>query len=551
MKMHKIILQITILLTTFVFLTTASFAQKKNKKNTTPPLEVIEKIDTISIKPLKLEKTPVLILGDTLFYVYGNIGSFTPKQRAKSIEDKITTLAKDYSFSKDSIRLSKAGNYLNIIYKHQILMSVDTIQALEENKTKKQAAIYYMNKIVDSVEQQLYQKSWQQIALQVLGSLVVVVAEILIIRFFYYLYRRVKVMIWKQRSKKIKGLFGLFDDQKAMLIAIHMARIIRFIIILLFIYFGLLIIFTLFPYTKHISDELMGYVIRPLKSAGVSIKDYMPKLFTIIVIVFMFRYIQKFIRYLADRIATNKITIKGFYPDWAFPTYNIISGLLFIFMFIIIFPYLPNSDSQIFQGVSVFAGIMLSLGSTSVIGNLVAGLVITYMRPFKIGDRIKLGEYTGDVLEKTALVTRLKTPKNEVITIPNSNIMSAYTVNYSQSAKDYGLILFITVGVGYDIPWQKVHELLFEVANRTDHILKRQKPFILQDQLQDFYVDYQLNVYVKDAKIAARVYSDLRQNTQDVFAENNIELVSPHYNVNRNVDNTDSTIPYSYIKKTP
>ncbi|WP_237717553.1 mechanosensitive ion channel family protein [Myroides injenensis] len=549
--MHKIILQITILLTTFVFLTTASFAQKKNKKNTTPPLEVIEKIDTISIKPLKLEKTPVLILGDTLFYVYGNIGSFTPKQRAKSIEDKITTLAKDYSFSKDSIRLSKAGNYLNIIYKHQILMSVDTIQALEENKTKKQAAIYYMNKIVDSVEQQLYQKSWQQIALQVLGSLVVVVAEILIIRFFYYLYRRVKVMIWKQRSKKIKGLFGLFDDQKAMLIAIHMARIIRFIIILLFIYFGLLIIFTLFPYTKHISDELMGYVIRPLKSAGVSIKDYMPKLFTIIVIVFMFRYIQKFIRYLADRIATNKITIKGFYPDWAFPTYNIISGLLFIFMFIIIFPYLPNSDSQIFQGVSVFAGIMLSLGSTSVIGNLVAGLVITYMRPFKIGDRIKLGEYTGDVLEKTALVTRLKTPKNEVITIPNSNIMSAYTVNYSQSAKDYGLILFITVGVGYDIPWQKVHELLFEVANRTDHILKRQKPFILQDQLQDFYVDYQLNVYVKDAKIAARVYSDLRQNTQDVFAENNIELVSPHYNVNRNVDNTDSTIPYSYIKKTP
>ncbi len=551
MKMHKIILQITILLTTLVFLTTASFAQKKNKKNTTPPLEVIEKIDTISIKPLKLEKTPVLILGDTLFYVYGNIGSFTPKQRAKSIEDKITTLANDYSFSKDSIRLSKAGNYLNIIYKHQILMSVDTIQALEENKTKKQAAIYYMNKIVDSVEQQLYQKSWQQIALQVLGSLVVVVAEILIIRFFYYLYRRVKVVIWKQRSKKIKGLFGLFDDQKAMLIAIHMARIIRFIIILLFIYFGLLIIFTLFPYTKHISDELMGYVIRPLKSAGVSIKDYMPKLFTIIVIVFMFRYIQKFIRYLADRIATNKITIKGFYPDWAFPTYNIISGLLFIFMFIIIFPYLPNSDSQIFQGVSVFAGIMLSLGSTSVIGNLVAGLVITYMRPFKIGDRIKLGEYTGDVLEKTALVTRLKTPKNEVITIPNSNIMSAYTVNYSQSAKDYGLILFITVGVGYDIPWQKVHELLFEVANRTDHILKRQKPFILQDQLQDFYVDYQLNVYVKDAKIAARVYSDLRQNTQDVFAENNIELVSPHYNVNRNVDNTDSTIPNSYIKKTP
>lgn len=551
MQKQTIVLSIITLLTLLICISTPSFAQKKNKKKITPPPTEIEKIDTIAVKPIKLEKTPILILGDTLFNVYGNIGSFTSKQRADAIEKKITTLSKDYSFSKDSIKLVETGNYLNIIYKHEILMSVDSIQALQEDKTKKQAAIYYKNKIVKAVEKQLYQKSWQQITLQVLGTLLVIIAEVLIIKFIYYIYRRVKVMIWRQRGKKIKGVFGLFDDQRAMLLVIHMARAVRLIIILLFIYFGLLIVFTLFPYTKHISDQLLGYVIRPLKSAGVSIKDYMPKLFTIIVIVFIFRYIQKFIRYLADRIASGKITIKGFYPDWAFPTYNIISGILFIFMFIVIFPYLPNSDSQIFQGVSVFAGIMLSLGSTSIIGNLVAGLVITYMRPFKLGDRIKLGEFTGDVLEKTALVTRLKTPKNEVITIPNSSIMSAQTVNYSQSAKDYGLILFITVGVGYDIPWQKVHELLFQVASRTDNILKRQKPFILQDQLRDFYVDYQLNVYVKDAKLAAKVYSDLRQNTQDVFAENKIELVSPHYNVNRNVDSTDSTIPETYIKDTP
>lgn len=551
MHTSKKLIRISIFLTLFIFISSASFAQKRTKKKTADSVPLIEKIDTIPIKPIKLEKTPILILGDTLFNVYGNIGSFTSKERAASIEKKINALSKDYSFSKDSVKLVETGNYLNIIYKHEVLMSVDSIQALEEHKTKKQAAIYYKNKIVSAVEKQLYQKSWQQIALQIAGTLVVILAEVLIIRAIYYLYRRVKVMIWKQRGKKIKGIFGLFDDQRAMLLAIHVARVVRLIIVLLFIYFGLLIIFTLFPYTKHISDQLLGYVIRPLKSAGISIKNYMPKLFTIIVIVFIFRYVQKFIRYLADRIATGKISIKGFYPDWAFPTYNIISGLLFIFMFIVIFPYLPNSDSQIFQGVSVFAGIMLSLGSTSIIGNLVAGLVITYMRPFKLGDRIKLGEFTGDVLEKTALVTRIKTPKNEVITIPNSSIMSAQTVNYSQSAKDYGLILFITVGVGYDIPWQKVHELLFQVASRTDNILKRQKPFILQDQLRDFYVDYQLNVYVKDAKLASKVHSDLRQNTQDVFAENNIELVSPHYNVNRNVDNTDSTVPPSYIKDTP
>ncbi|WP_350329152.1 mechanosensitive ion channel family protein [Myroides marinus] len=220
-------------------------------------------------------------------------------------------------------------------------------------------------------------------------------------------------------------------------------------------------------------------------------------------------------------------------------------------MFILIFPYLPNSDSQIFQGVSVFAGIMLSLGSTSVIGNLVAGLVITYMRPFKLGDRIKLGEFTGDVLEKTALVTRIKTPKNEVITIPNSNIMTAQTVNYSQSAREHGLILYLTIGAGYHVPWQKVHEMLYEVASRTEHVMKRQKPFIFQDQFQDFYVEYQLNVYIRDAKLSSKVYSDLRQHAQDVFAENDIEMVAPHFHFNRIVDGDDSTVPLKYVKDQP
>ncbi|MGG5511037.1 hypothetical protein ACPDHD_12385 [Myroides odoratimimus] len=129
--------------------------------------------------------------------------------------------------------------------------------------------------------------------------------------------------------------------------------------------------------------------------------------------------------------------------------------------------------------------------------------------------------------------------------------MSAQTVNYTQSAKEHGLILYLTIGAGYHVPWQKVHEMLYEVANRTEHVLKRQKPFILQDQFRDFYVDYQLNVYIKEAKLSAKVYSDLRQHAQDVFAENNIEMVAPHYSVNRVVDGEDSTVPPKYVKEQP
>ncbi|UVD80143.1 mechanosensitive ion channel family protein [Myroides albus] len=532
------------ILCTALFLTCSAWAKFEDTAQR-------QAVDTIHTDSYTMEYTPVISYGDTLFNVYGNIGSFTSKQRARSIEQKIDILADNYLFQGDSIKLVDTGTYLNLVYKKEVIMSVDTLQAAQEHKSKLEAAEFYKAKIVSSVEMKLHNTSWQQILMQVAGAILIVVIEYFILKGIRYVYRRSRVAIWRQRGKKIKGLFGIIDDQRAMLTTMSIAKAVKILIVLIFLYFGLLAVFKLFPYTKHLSDQLLDYVLSPLSVAGKSVISYMPKLFTILVIVVIFRYIQKFVRSLADKIAHNKITIKGFYPDWAFPTYNLVSGLLFIFMFILIFPYLPNSDSQIFQGVSVFAGIMLSLGSTSVIGNLVAGLVITYMRPFKLGDRIKLGEFTGDVLEKTALVTRIKTPKNEVITIPNSNIMTAQTVNYSQSAKEHGLILYLTIGAGYHVPWQKVHEMLYEVANRTENVLKRQKPFILQDQFRDFYVDYQLNVYIREAKLSAKVYSDLRQHAQDVFAENNIEMVAPHYSFNRIVDGEDSTVPPKYVKEQP
>ncbi|MDM1503520.1 mechanosensitive ion channel family protein [Myroides marinus] len=528
---------------TAVLMAGVVFGKKKNNTK--------EQIDTVQTSFVRMERTPVLSFNDTLFNVYGNIGSFTSKQRAKSIESKISMLADNYLFQGDSIKLSDEGTYLNIVYKNEILMSVDSLQAAQENKTRVEAAEHYRVQIISAVETQLHNTSWQQILMQVAGAVAILIVEFFILKWIRYGYRVSRVMIWRQRGKKIKGIFGIIDEQRAMLTTMSIAKIIKFLIVLIVLYMGLLAVFKLFPYTKHLSDQLLEYVLSPLRSVGRSIMAYMPKLFTIVVIVVIFRYIQKFVRSLADKIATHKIVIRGFYPDWAIPTYNLVSGLLFIFMFILIFPYLPNSDSQIFQGVSVFAGIMLSLGSTSVIGNLVAGLVITYMRPFKLGDRIKLGEFTGDVLEKTALVTRIKTPKNEVITIPNSNIMTAQTVNYSQSAREHGLILYLTIGAGYHVPWQKVHEMLYEVASRTEHVMKRQKPFIFQDQFQDFYVEYQLNVYIRDAKLSSKVYSDLRQHAQDVFAENDIEMVAPHFHFNRIVDGDDSTVPPKYVKDQP
>jgi len=212
-----------------------------------------------------------------------------------------------------------------------------------------------------------------------------------------------------------------------------------------------------------------------------------------------------------------------------------------------IFPYLPGSDSDIFKGVSVFIGILFSLGSSSAIANMVAGLVITYMRPFKINDRIKIGEITGDVIEKTLLVTRLRTIKNEIITIPNSSILTGNTTNYSSEANTQGLIIHTTVTIGYDVPWRIMHEALIEAALKTEMVLKDPKPFVLQTALEDFYVAYQINAYIKETSKQAIIYSNLHQNIQDVCNEHGIEILSPHYRAAR--DGNKTTIPDDYLPK--
>lgn len=527
------------------FFITSDIMAKKAKKST----EIV-KIDTIRVVENPVEKYPVIPFIDTIFYIYGNVGAFTPSQRAAAIEEKVRLLYEDNKFEADSFKFVDYSGYFNLMYKGDIILSVDSLQASILNKSRVQIANEYTTKIIESINKEKDRTSWKHILLQVLGVVAILVIEYFIFRLLKYVFRRLRAYFRLQkRTHKIKGIFSnLLDPDKALAFAFALLQIAKFFFALIFIYLGVYAMFKLFPTTEELSDKLLSYILIPFKSIVKSVIDYTPNLFTILVIVFIFAYIRKFLRLIAEKIAEGKIVFKGFYADWAIPSYNILNVILLIFMFILIFPHLPKSDSQAFQGVSVFAGLMLSLGSTSIIGNLVAGLVITYMRPFKIGDRIKMGDVTGNVIEKTPLVTRIKTPKNELITIPNSNVMSAHTINYSQSAREYGLILYDNFTIGYEVPWQKVHELLLEVANRTDNVSKKLKPFILQDSLSDFYIEYQLNVYIKDANLMPKIYSDLRQNAQSVFAEADIELLSPHYRINRE-DNSSTVPPISHSEK--
>jgi len=492
---------------------------------------------------------PVAPFRDTLFYMEAGIGTFTPQERAESITEKIRKVSKQENFHTDSLTIFEEGGLFYIAFRDVIILTITEADARLKGKTQPALALDYEKIIRNAIIEHNKSSGWLSILLRVLSVLFIIGAQYFLIRIINNLFHKISNWVAQLEGEKIKSIkiksYKLMDEKKATNAILFLTRMLRYIIILLTLYLSIPMALSVFPATRGLAAILFGYLWDPFKSMFSSVIEFVPDLIAIIVIIFVFRYLIRGLRFMAEEIHKKRLTIKGFYPDWARPTFHIIRTLLYAFMFVVIWPYLPFSDKPVFQGVSVFIGVIFTLGSTSVIGNMVSGLVLTYMRPFKIGDRIKIGDLVGNVVEKTPLVTRIRTPKNEEVTIPNSSIMSAQTYNYSESARTYGLILHTTVGIGYDVPWRKIHDLLFEVGNRTPNLLENPKPFILQTALDDFYANYQLNVYVADADKTAQIYSDLHQNIQDVFNEAGIELLSPQYHAHR--DGSQSTLPDSYL----
>ena len=495
---------------------------------------------------------PVLgVLGDTLFLLYSKIGAYTPKDRVSAISKKIRLLYEDDFFKPDSLVNIKSESATDIVYKETIIMSVSENDAIWYNTTILALAKDFNTSIKASIRKAKEENSLKKLMARIGLVLLVLILTRLIIWLIGKGYNKLVHTIDSKKEKWAKSLsykdYTFLSAEQEIQIVMFFVKVLRWLVYAIFIYIALPIMFSIFPFSRGWADTLFHLIWQPFKGLLVAIWNYLPNLFSILVIYFVMKYVIRFVKYIFSEIKSEKLKIQGFYPDWAMPTYNIIRFLLYAFMFVLIFPYLPGSDSDIFKGVSVFIGILFSLGSSTAIANMVAGLVITYMRPFRIGDRIRISDITGDVVEKTLLVTRVRTTKNEIITIPNSSVLSGNTINYSSDAANMGLILHTTVTIGYDVPWKDVHKALTDAADRTAFLLKDPKPFILQTSLDDFYVSYQLNAYTKEANKQAGIYSNLHQNIQDTFNESGIEILSPHYRAER--DGNEVTIPKNYRSK--
>ena len=327
----------------------------------------------------------------------------------------------------------------------------------------------------------------------------------------------------------IKG-YTLLNVHQSKRILLFLTRVLQVLLVVFQLFISLPLLFSIFPETEKFTWNMINYVWAPLRDMFVSFVFYFPNLVKICVILYVVRWLLKAINHMAIEIEAGRLKIDKFYKDWAQPTYQIVRIFVIAFTLIVIWPLLPGSDSGIFKGVSIFVAAIFSLGSTSTIGNLISGIIITYMRPFLVGDFVRIGDTEGTVIEKNTFITRLLDIKGNVVTVPNNSILSQQTVNYSASKlHGEGTIVHSDFTFTYKVPRQTIEQYLLEAADRCELLLKEPKPFVLVKALEDFYTHYEINGYTQVTERLFDVYSELHKHIVDVFREHDLDPTSSHF----------------------
>lgn len=488
----------------------------------------------------------VLFDNQPLFTISSGILSFTPQERAQAISQRLEKVSRDPLLSSTMITIADHETTTDIVLQDLVLMSVTEADARAVGVPRQQLAQTYAETIRAAIKAYKSERTLRNLLIDAGQALAVTLVLVVLLTLLKRTFPRLVALIESSKGTRIRTLrfqsIEVLHEDRAVSMLLSLLRFLRTLLVIGLLYIYIPLVLSFFPWTEGVAARLFGYIETPLVKIWQAGVAYLPNIFFIAVITVCTFYLLRFIRFLFNEVERQNISLPGFYPDWAMPSFKITRFLIIAFAVVVAFPYLPGSSSPAFKGVSVFLGVLFSLGSSSAVANVVAGVILTYMRAFTVGDRVKIADTMGDVIEKTLLVTRIRTSKNVDITIPNAMVLGSHIINYSSSTQ---LILHTTVTIGYDVPWRQVHELLIAAARTTERIVGEPAPFVLQTALNDFYVSYELNAYTDAPSSMARVYSDLHTNIQEQFNKAGVEIMSPHYSALR--DGNSSTIPADYL----
>lgn len=462
--------------------------------------------------------------GRALFKVRGVI-AFPAEQRARIIEERLIAVGSNEALSLDALHVEEAPDRSVVKLSDEWVMAVFDADGQKEGTSRQLMAEVYRSRIKEALAAYRHDRSPQVLLTHTSYAVGASAAFAFTVYGLLVVFRRIDRFI----EHRYSSTFNIMQAKRLWEGVRASQRLLRtgLVLVLLFIYGEFVL--GLFPWTRALSQQLLSLVFDPLRAMGFAVINAVPSLVFLLILAIVVRYGLRLLKLYFTGLQIGTIQFKGFDPEWALPTFRIVRLLVIVFALAIAFPYVPGSHSEAFKGISILVGVIFSLGSSSAVANIIAGYTMIYRRAFRVGDRIKIENLIGDVTETRLQVTHLRSLKNEEITIPNSTILTSSVTNFSRLARERGLILHTTVGIGYETPWRQVEAMLLEAAQRTPGLLRKPPPFVFLLSLDEFAVTYELNVYCDQPHESLNLYAALHRSILDLFNEHGVQIMTPAY----------------------
>jgi small-conductance mechanosensitive channel len=488
---------------------------------------------------------PVLLGGEPVLWVTAGAGPYTPEARALRISQRLHEIVRDRGIHDPTVTVAEREDSSELRVGPRLLMVVTQRDARSLGAARSTIAQHHARDFEVAIRAERLRYAPATLIRSGIYGLLATLTLAGIIWLIQRLTRGLRRISenWRARNPsplRVQQAEIVSADRLGRGLDVTI-RAIRLVLVVLAFDLYLTYVLGLFPWTRPVSFALLGYLVTPFRVVGTAFVGYLPKLLFVLVIGGVIYAAIRLVGLFFSQIRQGRLVFENFPADWADPTNKIVKVLLIAFGIVVAFPYLPASDSPAFAGVSVFMGVLISLASSSALSNMIAGIGLTYTGAFRLGDRVKLGDVFGDIIETSLLATRVRTIKNEDVTIPNSIVLGNSVLNYSRAANTLGLILHTSVTIGYQAPWRQVHDLLITAALETPGVLDDPRPFVWQTALNDFYVTYEINAYTDSPRDMVDIYAALHARIQDAFSAAGVEIMSPHYTSLR--DGTAVAIP--------
>jgi small-conductance mechanosensitive channel len=454
---------------------------------------------------------------------------YSPQRRAADVTARLERQLHSPLFRVEDVRLEDHDGLTMVFWKDDLLFTLTDADAAAAHIARQALAERAVLMLQEAVKRSGAARAPKTLLLDVVYALATSLLLVLAILALNWTVRRARAWLerWLQRTSR--KLHSYSTVRRLGELAVALLSVLRIVVVLLLLYAYIPAVFRLFPWTRSWGATLLNWALAPVRGFFQALVGYLPNVFVIVVTIVAARVLLSLLRAAFDELGAGRLQLRGFYAEWAKPTFQLVRALVVIVTAVIIFPSLPGAGSPAFQGVSIFLGALLTFGSGSAVSNLFAGVILTYTRAFQVGDRVRVGDSYGDVIERSLLVTRVRTIKNEEVAIPNGVVMGTHIINYTAASRGRGLILHTRVTIGYDAPWRKVHELLLAAARATPRIVSEPAPFVWQKSLDDFFVTYELNAATDHPEVLDDTYAELHKAIRDAFDAGGVEILSPHY----------------------